>query len=83
MGKQRRGSWKIAAGVLVLGSIGCQTMIHADRSLIPDGGGGAGGQTNPDEESDAGPDGGVIVLGSEAEVTEQSNADNANEGSGH
>lgn len=76
MGKQRRRSWRTGAALLAAASIGCQTMIHADRSLIPDGGGGAGGgQTG--EESDAGPDGGVIVLGGEAEVTEQSDESDA------
>ena len=44
MRTQRRRPWKILVGLFIMGAVGCQMVAHVDRSLIPDGGGGQGGQ---------------------------------------
>lgn len=46
MRTQRRRPWKILVGLFILGAASCQMLAHADRSLIPDGGGGQGGQAD-------------------------------------
>ena len=64
MRTQQRGLWVMLAGLVVAGVMGCQTIVQADRNLIPgstggggtpgDGGGGQGGGEGGGTSGDGG-----------------------------